>query len=349
MRRKLVWVAALVLLGGMTYAGDYHTGSQLVCSQCHTMHASQQHSFGGNTVGYPQTWTPSPYLTKGPINEMCLSCHNDASFAPDVYGTDTGLTLTNRSAGALNDSTAPDGYQTYMGHTLGSLDDAPGDGNDDYTPGAEGLECTNCHQPHGYAGYNQLDGNGAVVANSYRNVAGLVGFSISYAATANNLALDVFETGPAEYETADVNLNEPNQTGSGFANWCGSCHGNFHGAVGGPEIGGSGAPPEHFIRHPSASTDIGAVGGGHSSLADFSGNLYRLRVMSATGDWGTQGVAWAAAPTDLTQTCVSCHKAHGNQTTFGLIYADGANEIFENGSAGGTYITMCGQCHVQAP
>ena len=50
---------------------------------------------------------------------------------------------------------------------------------------------------------------------------------------------------------------------------------------------------------------------------------------------------------DMTPSCMSCHRGHGNAQPFGLIYAKGDAVIEEDGSAGGTYSTLCQQCHVQ--
>jgi hypothetical protein len=156
----------------------------------------------------------------------------------------------------------------------------------------------------------------------------------------------VFERFPKAYTMGDVNLNEPNTTDSGFAQWCRSCHTNFHGAVGGPEIGGTGTPPEEFIRHPSSTANIGAIGGGHSSLTTFANNLYRSMVMSPTGNWGTQGAVFTSPPTDLTPTCLSCHKSHGNKRPFGLIYILGNAPLSEDGD-GIAVRDLCKQCHRQ--
>jgi hypothetical protein len=348
MRKAIIITAALALVTGMTFAGEYHTGATLVCSQCHTMHASLQHSYGGGVTGYPRSWTPTEYLLKGGLNETCLACHDDAGFAPDVIGNDTGPMLTDRSAGALSTVAGPvDGYEAWMGHTLGSTAVAPGDVGS-FTPDAtHGLTCMDCHHQHGYGGFGTQDVAGNPLSDTFRNLSAKGGISVSYAIATNDTTKDVFETTARTYETAAVNLNEPNATDSGFGEWCQKCHVNFHGDVGdSASIGGSGSPPAHFVRHPNATVNIGAVGGGHSSLGVYSGRLNRVRVMSPTGDWGTQGTAWTGAPGDLTPTCLSCHKAHGNKRAFGLIYALGASALGEDGD-GSAARDLCTQCHVQ--
>jgi cytochrome c553 len=318
------------------------------------MHAQRSHSYSG--AAQTNTYTPTHYLLKGPVNEMCLTCHDARSFAPDVLGADTGPGYFNRSAGSLNrDGMTVDGYSAYMGHSLDSTALAPGG----TFMAADGLTCVDCHHQHGYAGFGALDGAGNAVPNAYRNLAaksyGGSNRSVSYAIGSmggNDTTKDVFERFPADYETVGVNLNEPNLTDSGVANWCAGCHGEFHGAVGGTEIGGMGTPPSEFIRHPNATVNIGDLTGGHSSLATFEGHPYRVRVMSADGDWGTLGATWDTSTLSdgVTPTCLSCHKAHGNARPFGLIYADGTGDmnagVGEDGNGTGAR-DLCKQCHVQ--
>jgi hypothetical protein len=110
----------------------------------------------------------------------------------------------------------------------------------------------------------------------------------------------------------------------------------------------AGAVGQEWYRHPTADINIGTIGGGHSSLSRFKGNLYRTKVMTNSDDWGTQGTAITNAVTDYTPSCMSCHKGHGNQNAFGLIFATGAVAVNENGD-GTNYRQLCGQCHGQGP
>ena len=103
-----------------------------------------------------------------------------------------------------------------------------------------------------------------------------------------------------------------------------------------------GAGYEEFLRHPTAGVNIGALGGGHSSLTQYNARVNKVKVMSASG-------AWNPAGTDVTPTCISCHKAHGNGNAFGLIFRSGSGTLTEDGDANGVqYENLCGQCHVQA-
>ena len=95
-----------------------------------------------------------------------------------------------------------------------------------------------------------------------------------------------------------------------------------------------------WLRHPTADVDIGQNVGRKSSLAQYQSHVNRVQVMSATGNWQTG--------TDLTPSCFSCHKAHGNKNPFGLIYMRGDGALTEEGDAGtsGTMADLCRQCHV---
>ncbi|RMF92473.1 MAG: hypothetical protein D6734_12145, partial [Candidatus Schekmanbacteria bacterium] len=269
-------IAGLVFFfGPAANAGDYHDGASLICNQCHTMHASAAHDYGSTSGGF--SYTPASHLLKGggSPNDLCLSCH-DNGIGPDVMGTnDTGS--TQRSAGALNKVGGVGPYQEYMGHTIGSTATAPGG----TWSNPNGLECIDCHSEHGSdKGAGDVGGNTNI--DNYRNLKPNAGgatptLGVSYAAGTNDLSRDIFETGVGVRTIAGVNLNEPNSSKSGIAEFCKKCHTDFHGDVGGAEIGGS-VSSGAFIRHPAAGVDIGAIGGGHSSLAQLNSIANPVRV-----------------------------------------------------------------------
>jgi hypothetical protein len=337
--RKVSRLAALVVglaAGTVAMAGDFHYGQSLVCSDCHVIHYSQHHGYNEDGVGiYTPLGGAGPYrhLLRNEINSLCLSCHNNSSFAPDVMGTNSNGYV--REAGGLNrDGTAP--YFHSTGHTLNSTDVAPGGTWND----PNGLNCIDCHHHHGE---NPL-------GNAWRNLRAAPGTAasnsiIDYAYGTNDLSKDVYEivnggSVSGHYSINNVWFNEPDPTRSDYATFCKGCHTDFHGAKGGAEVGGE-SDGTAWTRHPNADSNIGAVGGDHSSLGTYNGRTNKVKVMSPTGVWGP------TAPSDVTPSCFSCHKSHGNQNSFGLIYMSGTGLVTEQGDGGTDVKSLCQQCHIQ--
>ena len=368
----MIFAAAVVIASASSGApGDYHVSGTLLCYDCHTMHFSMQHGWDGGAVsGTFQTggsWLsangPNHFLLKDTANNLCLGCHNGQSFAPDVVGANGGLGTAVREAGALNQiGGAGAGYEEYKGHTLGATSRPPGynpteAGFSDIFPVGSELECTNCHTQHGRA-------------TAYRNLGPRSSSSGTFEVTYNidttqDVTKDVWinmaktwtsgvgAPGSTDYydqskirfnriETTLGNLSSSNKIGA----FCSSCHADFHGGPTNTGIGGTGSPAEGFIRHPTSNVNIGALGGGHSSASRFPANTTKVKV--ATNDYTSY--------TNTTPICLTCHKAHGNQNPFGLVFLNRtaasvteqggwATDQTENNENG--YRNLCGQCHSQ--
>lgn len=347
MKRAVALATIIVATGwaGTALAGDFHFGVGLICSDCHTMHYSQSHGNNPNGTGLftPLGNGPHEYLLRNDVNELCLSCHDGASFAPDVLGTHSNGYV--RQAGALNEEGGGGLYPPATGHTLNSTATAPG--SDPAWSNPNGLDCVNCHSPHGRAP------SGFASYGGYRNLYSPTSKGISYSRAdvegANVLTLSVREDASAgvtanHYGVGAITFNEPDVLNSQYADFCKSCHTNFHGTVGGAEIGGIGAPPEEFIRHPNATVNIGALGGGHSNITRLTGKVNQVQVMSPLGQ---KAGGYNGTDTGLTPSCMSCHKGHGNQNAFGLVFMVGTGTITEQGDNGTDARNTCRQCHTQ--
>jgi hypothetical protein len=346
MKRLALILSALIVAGTASVAvgGDFHVGTSLICSDCHVAHFSQTHGYSTNGDGsfVPLGTTPQNNLLRDEEVKLCLSCHDNQSWAPDVFAANGGQ-LHNRLAGGLNiaagHGTNDAGYIEQDGHTLNSTAMPPGAGASAYVPGAEGLLCTNCHAQHGSA-------------TQYRNLLNrgiFTGKNVTYALGTNDLTKDVFESVPAQYDEANVNFNEPNTRASAYGAWCQSCHMDFHGQGGDVNMGGqaggvtsTNAAP--WKRHPTADVNLGESGASAtyiSSLTRYNGLTNRVKMMDSQGLWNA-----TAGDNTVTPSCMSCHKSHGNQNVFGLIFMRGTGTVTEEGD-GGVYKDLCRQCHSQ--
>lgn len=350
-------VVAACGLATMAVAGDYHVGSTLICSDCHVMHGQQSHANADTTNGVanlfnPVTGGPYPKLLRGEtVTNACLGCHNGRTDVPDVLGNSANPPVDGRRAGALSADPAnthgitnDDGYGTGHGHAVFSTTTPPGAVG---TPpvSTEGLECSDCHRVHGDKYYRNLQGYGNTTPPSYIPAVWQnkqVTYEVGGTPTDT---VWVYENLPHNYDDANVNYEEPDQTRSAYGEWCGTCHGNFHGntTAGSPIVDGSG----EIVRHPTAGVELTSTTGWKNSNA-----AHRLKLMDAAGKWdGTS--------TNMTPSCFSCHKAHGNKNSFGLIYVipnrttggPGADptrlaSMTEEGD-GGHLRDMCRNCHSQ--
>jgi Doubled CXXCH motif (Paired_CXXCH_1) len=318
-------------------AGDYHEGATLDCAECHVMHTfGNQQSTQGREMRKSALVGP---LLKKDVNELCLSCHDGSSKAPDVLGQNQGKYPGDvREAGYLNRlGVGP----SATGHTLGSTEFAPGSrppwsAELENGPGV-GLSCTNCHAAHGSDhAYRNLR------SDAGRNPAGRGLVTYNDGHTTNDLARDVYVRHSLRYDESDVDFNEPDGRDSAIGRFCAGCHDEFHGKPGDARMGGKlGASGRYggFARHPASGVDLSAGTGGSASLQLFNGHTGRVKVMSGLGRWDPAGA-------DATPTCISCHKAHGNGNAFGLIFRSGRGTPTEDGDSQGTSIeALCGQCH----
>jgi hypothetical protein len=346
MKKVLLAIAAFAWAGAAS-AGDYHIGRTLRCSQCHTMHASRAHGFNQLALetGHLSVTTGAPnpnLLIQAGTNATCLACHNDASKAPDVLALDpVGFVPAEqgkRSAGALNGFdgvAAADGYQDWMGHTIGSGDLPPGVTSGFTANLDEGFNCAQCHKVHGSDAFRNLgvqDPAKQLLFPSYNaraNYGGGPRASVAFNG-ANDVTIGV---DARTYDTQNVKFG----VGTGGMNkYCAACHGMFH------ESANTLAPSgTDFIRHPTSG--VTRIGSG-----ELATNA-QLEVVRP---------AWAATvgSGNFEAACLSCHKGHGNMRGYGLIYPDPAVGTidYENGSStvpvGDNQYplrNLCSTCHVE--
>lgn len=224
---KLASVIIIVFLyGGLAVeAGDWHSPSQLVCSDCHTIHYSE----GGMLPVDAEAGGPfSKLLMASTTNALCLSCHDGTDTdAPDVLDP---VTYTTETAGGYFDNSG--GFASDNTHNLGMSAGDPSPGSADNLI----LSCASCHSPHGSSNYRNLQLNPTGSGNS-ADVSVVVDQTYSADGPGGNAPAQVYVPANILYR-------------SGMSDWCNDCHTNFHGNN---ETGS----PEPWFRHPQDLTIYG--------------------------------------------------------------------------------------------
>jgi len=315
-------LADLVVLAGavLLQAGEWHTGSSLVCSECHIIH------YGEGKKGEPGG--PFPYLiSHSTINGLCLSCHDgrDAS-APDVFSP---VAMYDASG----DEHSAAGFFTSIGtpcdsaHNLGVMNLVPLRS----PPTSLVLNCATCHDVHGN--------------NNYRNL--IPDPDSSGSGTNLILGIDMFEgISPAVPPTPEGSISAYKESNVGYrsklSSWCTECHND----LANNEYGVS---PAHFKRHPSElslNVSPGHTASYHwtsgdgwgfgSMTGDATEGVPRVRFQEATAvDFNS---AKAVGPANQV-FCGSCHLAHGWN------YSSCAIWPYKQVSA--DMYSPCQQCHNQ--
>lgn len=325
LNRKLVLgglVAGAFLLPAVAFAGV--TG---VCSNCHTMHASQN----------GQASTAQNTLLKAGAD--CVACHaiagvengtngrgTDTIKAPQVDGTGLAGTYVNNAGffdNAADDNTHHNvvGIGSASGHGDSNMINAgatvaPGGTFSLGTLAAPVLACNSCH-----------GGSGAhhgTTPSSYRiltNNAGGAAINIATSAQTDFGAA----AGPADegtrsevaYDATNANL------------FCAGCHGGFHGNAN--QQGA--APAGTWIRHP---TDVSmaaerAAGTAPSIVAG----------KNATNDTDAVVIGSVGATNDVVM-CLSCHLPHGGKYADLLAFPYDATH---NAAGDATASPGCETCH----
>ena len=324
-------------------AGDlyaYHVGATLLCSDCHSIHFSQQHGFDGSavaTTGAPDgnwlgTVGPNNYLLKAASStELCLACHDGKTFAPDVITNDAnGLVL--RAAGFFEDV----GVHSFRGHDLSVDPDGGGGGGGHFSPlcsrchfggsmATAKVQCIDCHAPHGNLSHRNLqwasDPGGEPPLVAYQRPG---------------------DFGLARYEADNVAYGAPAGGGAWreVTNMCIDCHHTFFSTY-----YTHGTSP--FIRHPGTNTEangnfpIDRPGANTDPVFWLNGESSfltpRLKFIVA----GATDFASASTVAANNQVfCLTCHQAHGSQNPFALRW-DYSNPGSPTGADG------CFQCHRQ--
>lgn len=311
----------------------FHDGPTLTCAMCHVMHASQQHPHDDQTQpdpfgAYPQQFLPTEKLLKAPDPvTLCLACHDNVSGVPDVVGIDVNG-LTERSAGMFDDP----GADNASGHDL-ETGLATGPGFDlcirchfGGTFETAAVSCIDCHNPHGNGRSRNLQWAS--------NPGGEPQFGLFTNSGASGIAR--YEASNIGYGTTDDDLVRE------VSNMCLDCHHIFSGAQ---YIDPDGDGIHN--RHPTYDSERSSPNHISQGDADASTDGAHWEDGTGAGFLSTARLRFVVAgATDFTSTqtvdastngvfCLSCHKAHGGNHSFGLLWDPSAGV---NGEG-------CDQCH----
>jgi len=320
---------------------SYH-GSELVCSDCHTIHYSQHHDYSGNPTGIENLPANAdaggPFenlLIKAHTTRLCLTCHDGQSGTPDVLEGDFNG-LDERSAGSFGSVNA----LNTTGHNLGQgslpfYSDVSGGPSicSDCHPGYFGygsgfsnakLGCLNCHDPHGK---DRDDADYRYRNLRWASKPGEEPIIKAHVKSSPGAPINVYERVNIGYAAPDE--ANPVPEWREVTNICFDCHHNF--------IGDSNTRyADNGIlddcgRHPVTYSERGV-------WEPINGRPDVTEVDTDPVNWATGGAGFTTprlpfivkGAENYTQAifvapnneifCLTCHKAHGSGNSFGLTW-----------------------------
>lgn len=363
---------------GVSFAGDYHRGTGLLCGDCHVMHASQQHahdaSYGGPTAGFPLSYTPADRLIRATsVNALCTStgCHNGGTglgdTAPDVLGAATYTTTKIlRAAGGFyaSDGAADLDYATpttsTTSHDLGVAAATPIPVSGGLTL-ASAFTCASCHDPHGNDNYRNLqstpDGKGSAVSITYANVTDVAGSNVFLAISSGTSGgkdtkcvytsyTDTMHTDELGTCTEPGNARYKNEKISWF---CRNCHQKAHVAdpsapawpdpeLGGGATGDTAAGTDQWKKHPVSDVTLGEA----NTNTHVDMTTWNQNADNTNSHLVVASAGMSVPNNDNIPICITCHQAHGSTHPFNLVYDDQESDALEDGA---NMIKSCDSCH----
>ena len=302
-----IMLAAVAMIAAFSCPALANVSGQ--CSSCHTMHDSEN----GSAMA-----TGGPHAAL--LLNSCIGCHTTTT-SGDAYANATpfvagpGLGDSACCAGGFFPDTMGTGNNNDEHHGISiAQTNAPAGYDDTWYTGTttdNGLGCAGSNGCHGtqtdLSDMDAISGGHHDTSSTYRML------YVGTDTVCGDPAADYEEAIIASPETT-VSLTGTNQnvniysagtvgtTEATISEFCGKCHGVFHGANGTPSNGTTNAADE-WIRHPSdfALPAGWAMGGAYT----FDGNDAK------NNPFGFDNAEYTAGTTVTQATCLSCHRAHG--------------------------------------
>jgi hypothetical protein len=358
---KIYLCIFLVILTGLIFTGSVIARVSGYCSNCHTMHNSQNGAPMSNN--YDGTTTPNQMLLRGD----CLGCHaqrpgdtsNIINNVPQVLHKGTDLAGGNyayitggKSRGTGTDSSTAGHNVVDLGVLDGSLSSPPGDQHGTGITN-NNLTCAGQYGCHGdrtitdktkaMRGAHHTDdsvlkfgtinvaGQGGTTGLSYRFLNGVKGGEdADWEAT-------VSSTSHNEYfgDTTMSSSSATSPAGNTISGLCAECHGYFHGTT-----SSEANDQSPWRRHPTDTT-LPGTGSEYASYTTYSLTAPVARTSAWTGWTGGGSPSGAVSPdgnADDIVMCLSCHRAHASPS-FKMTRWDIKNASLS------TALSGCNVCH----
>ena len=344
--------ALAVFINGTANAQRYVTG---VCSNCHTMHNSENGVAVATNNSGSVTGTPNAHLTLS----TCIGCHGVSGTtvggAPNIFGaTVTSMTAAGtyniNVANAVQNRHNPidlNGYYSQSGDSRFTSTAPGGSGaNITFTNASTQETCagaTGCHGNH-TAGLNTSD---AGIKGFHHNKTGT---AYRYLQTSANVAITGNEA--SDWEQSLIAAGTTSGAGlhnvysadinTGISQLCAQCHAAFH-ATG---DAGQNDPNEissgSWIRHPNdvniQTVSPGLSGGTANIATDYINTPFGFASTDLATVTSTTAYTLASGAGGNV-VCVTCHRVHGTANAFILRFS------YNSISAGSGGTSGCLNCH----
>ncbi len=367
--RTLILVAAVAVVCGAP-ALAFHDDGVAHCNGCHTMHNSEDgdpmnFNAAGTGFGTPTGTGYPDLLLYANKTDVCLDCH-DGDGGYHVWSVDPdapSASSANRGGGDfvfLEETNINDGHggagSPILGHASGhnvisAMRSSGADPELATSPGgaypAGDLYCTSCHDPHGTDSFRLLYRNGQSTVSDTSHV-------INWTANIDADGISVF----AGAESNGFH----NAYRSGYSEWCGECHGDFHAASANlVHPSGELLDTRQVLVYNQYNGTTNCLANPPTGPLDPCGDgvfasAYLAAVPIEDPD-ATMFTTEGATDGDSVVACMSCHRAHATSAPNAGRWDFNITGMQEDGDESTSYMipnpydvgqrSLCNKCHSQ--